>query len=556
MSREGLPIELKKAIELARAGDQSIRKEGILLERGKRKIAVEVIPLRNTIEPYFLILFEDQPHILKPKRKNADTNAIEDAGKSEESKESRVKYLENELSELREDMRTIIEDNESSSEELQSANEELLSSSEELQSLNEELETSKEEIESTNEELITLNQELTEINEHLQSLQRYTQAIITTIHEPVVVLTSDFKLKSANKAYYEVFGLTEIQTEGKIFFEINGGIWDVADLKDKLYKILPEHRAFENFEMKVQLNDGTPQIFLLNARQIINHAANEQLILLAIQDITSQKEFQYALEAEVQTRTWELREVNVSLVQSNENLRQFASIASHDLQEPLRKIKTFTTLLDQQIGVIVPDEGKELISKIRISAERMSLLIKELIQYSKVTESTKKFSPTDMDEILKNVLNDLELLISETGTNIQYHYKWPVIEAIPLQMHQLIYNLLINAIKFQNPETRPEIKLDFKIMSEDDVHLKPELTSELQHIEIIISDNGIGFAQQFSDQIFDLFERLPTTQQISGSGMGLALCKKIIENHHGYIYAVSKEQIGSSFHIIMPTKQY
>ena len=170
------------------------------------------------------------------------------AGKGQElhmdAEMQRIEQLESELIQLRDDMRSITEEQEAANEELQSANEELLSGGEELQTLNEELETSKEEIQSTNEELTTLNQELMERNEQLVHARKYAEAIVSTIHEPLVILTKNFRIKSANKCFYEKFNVTEQQTEGKDFFEWGNGIWNVPELESKLKKILPERSFF------------------------------------------------------------------------------------------------------------------------------------------------------------------------------------------------------------------------------------------------------------------------------------------------------------------------
>ena len=160
-------------------------------------------------------------------------------------------------------MRTITEEQEAANEELQSANEELLSGSEELQSLNEELETTKEEIQSTNEELTILNQELLERNEQLIHSRKYAEAIVSTIHEPLIVLTKEFRIKSANNSFYEKFHLTELEAEGKLLFEIDKGKWNIPTLKDKLQKILPEGSHFEGFE--IHMKNPSSKVLILRS---------------------------------------------------------------------------------------------------------------------------------------------------------------------------------------------------------------------------------------------------------------------------------------------------
>lgn len=555
MAREGLSFELRNALHKAKVNNAMVKKEDIPIDKGKRMVTIEVIPLQNTIELYFLILFEDgkaQAPVKTPGR-TKNLNKEDSARLSLES--IRVEQLEKELAQAREDMRSITEDQEASNEELQSANEELLSGSEELQSLNEELETTKEEIQSSNEELTILNQELIERNEQLIYSRKYAEAIVTTIHEPLLILTKDFCIKGANKSFYEKFTATELETVGKMFFELDGGKWDVRGLRERLQKILPDHSYFEQFEVPVILPSSGQVILLLNARQLINENNNEQLILLAIHDITDQKAFEQELEQQVQARTAELKEANINLQRSNEDLQQFASIASHDLQEPLRKIKTFSTLLNRRFATNIPDEGKGIIDKIELSADRMAQLIKDVLQYSKLAHAPKKFIQTDLNIILKNVMSDLDLLVAETHALIHYKDSLPVVDAIPLQMNQLFYNLLINSLKFHRASMPPEITISSRMLPHEEIKQHNNLNENLSYVEIKFLDNGIGFDQQFTEQIFQLFERLHSLKEFEGTGLGLALCKKIVEHHHGHIFALSKEGEGAVFYVILPAHQ-
>jgi two-component system CheB/CheR fusion protein len=555
MAREGLAFELRSALHKAKESNEVVKKEGIPFGKESRKVDIEIIPLQNTIDPYFLVLFKEaNKEGMNPvPQKGKKLTEEERVKKSVEA--LRIEQLEKELLQLREDMRAIIENQEAANEELQSANEELLSGSEELQSLNEELEISKEEIQSSNEELTSLNQELIERNEQLMYARKYAEAIVATIHEPLLILTRDFQIKSANRCFYEKFAVTEKQTEGKQFFEWNGGVWNVSGLRELLQKILPDQSHFQKFEVAVTLPSRGQRILSLNARQIINDSSSEQLILLALHDITDQKAFDEALESQVHSRTQALQEANVHLQQLNENLRQFASIASHDLQEPLRKIKTFAAVLNRKFDENISAEESALIGKINTAADRMSQLIKEVLQYSKVAHASKEYRATNLDTILRNVLSDLELLVTEKNAIIEYTELLPTIDAIPLQMNQLFSNLLTNALKFNEASSKPVIHISFKILSANELKEFPSKRAEVSYIEIKIEDNGIGFEPEFADQIFQLFERLHSADEFEGTGLGLALCKKIVENHNGEIYGVSIEGAGAAFYVIIPVKQ-
>ncbi len=261
------------------------------------------------------------------------------------------------------------------------------------------------------------------------------------------------------------------------------------------------------------------------------------------------------MEQQVADKTRELLETNVNLHNSNEDLLQFASIASHDLQEPLRKIRTFTSVFIKDFGKEVPHGGQEVINKIKTSAERMSQLIKEVLEYSKLTHSARKFIQTDLDAVLKNVMKDLDLLISETHASIDYGVALPIIAAIPIQINQLFYNLITNAFKFCKAGAPPQLAITSRTLSLKEAKKIAGLSDNLAYLEIIFSDKGIGFEQQFGDQIFRIFERLNSVEKFEGTGIGLALCKKIVENHHGQIFARSDVNDGARFHVVLPLGQ-
>lgn len=249
-----------------------------------------------------------------------------------------------------------------------------------------------------------------------------------------------------------------------------------------------------------------------------------------------------------------LQQKNLELLHLNESLDQFASIASHDLQEPLRKIKTFTSLLEQRFNNDLPQDAKGLINKIKESSERMSLLIKSVLNFSRVSHRENMFDETDLNKVLADTLKDFDLLIHEKNAFIRIEHL-PVIEAIPLQISQLFYNLIGNALKFSKAETAPCISISFRMLSTREIEKKFKLNNQLSYAEISFNDNGIGFEQQFAKQIFLVFERLNNQQQYSGTGIGLALCQKITENHQGRIYAESRENNGATFYVILPLTQ-
>ena len=241
----------------------------------------------------------------------------------------------------------------------------------------------------------------------------------------------------------------------------------------------------------------------------------------------------------------QLRYYAQSIESQNQQLEQFAYIASHDLQEPLRKIRVFASILEDNIDNITV--VKNNIDKINIAATRMSALITDILKYSQLSQLVMHFQETDLNETLNSVKNDFDLIMEEKGVVIE-NSALPVIKGIPMQLHQLFANLISNAIKFSTVE--PSIKIDYEIIDGDAIHQYPDLPLKNSYHKISFKDNGIGFEQQFADQAFKLFHRLH--EKTSGTGIGLALCKKVVENHNGYISVYSKPGEGTNFTIFFP----
>ena len=560
MVRQGLAFELRNAIHKARTDNQPVVKEGIpLLSREKQQlVTIEVIPLLNTVDRYYLVLFRDA--IAGDAREVTLGGVAGDPGSKDTTESRRNQQLERELAQLREDMRSITEDQEAVNEELQSANEELLSGSEELQSLNEELETSKEEIQSTNEELTTLNQELFDRNSQLNAARLYSESIVATIREPLIILDKDMKVKTANRAYYKKFMTSEEETEEKYFYHLRNGQWDIPLLRSALENSLAAEGRVADVEIRHRFEDIGERTLILNACRIAAKESAELLILVAIEDVTDARNreadlvsFSRELENKVAQRTTSLAASNAMLKRSNDSLEQFATIASHDLQEPLRKIQVFSALLHQRHSKDTGAEASVLIDKISIAAQRMSRLIDDVLNFSKVLDASV-FEQVDLNGILQKVIGDFDLQIEQKSAVIT-HDKLPVIQAVPLQMNQLFYNLLGNALKFSKPGVSPVIHISCSTLAPGEVPAHLHLDDSASYCEIIFQDNGIGIDMQFAEQIFMIFQRLNAREHFEGTGIGLALCKKIVLGHQGEIYVTSADGKGTQFHIVLPFDQ-
>ena len=262
-------------------------------------------------------------------------------------------------------------------------------------------------------------------------------------------------------------------------------------------------------------------------------------------DIHQQKEFAEEMERRVKERTFELERSNVEL-------EQFVYVTSHDLQEPLRKIRLYSELLKDSDEPFTPASRNHL-EKVSATAHRMSTLLKELLNYTQLNRKYP-FETTDLNEIVSHVLVDLELVISQKGAQIDIG-RLPVLEAVPVQMQQLFYNLLNNALKFSKPGTTPVVVVAAGSAEKELVARYPGLDSAREYLHISVRDNGIGFNPGYAQQIFNIFQRLHTRHEYSGTGIGLALCKKVVLNHQGVIWAESEPGEGAVFHVLLPTTQ-
>ncbi|CAA9200445.1 Protein-glutamate methylesterase/protein-glutamine glutaminase [Flavobacterium bizetiae] len=563
MAREGLAFELRNIWHKAKESGALVKKEGIQVKsRGAiSEITIEIRLLEDTSEPYFLVLFYKS--ILRKEDISSSEFTADEI--RENANLRKIAQLEKELAKIHDDVNAISEEQEASNEELQSANEELLSGSEELQSLNEELETSKEELQSSNEELLQINQELLNKQQQINISKNYTEAIVATLREPIVVLDTNLRIKNINRAFSKKYNIAKEEASGKLIYEIQNHLFDNIPMRAMLEKVLPEKTQLDDYQISVNLLPYGESIMLLNARQVTNENSKEQLILLAIEDITERRIIEKRLqilsselEAKVEERTTDLLTANKELESSVKNLhganvqlQEYAYVASHDLQEPLRKILMFISRL-LEMNEDFSAEALVLVEKISKSSIRMNTLIKDLLAYSYLNNPDRQFVTTDLNVILADILVDFELMIEERKLDIKVGLL-PVINAIPLQMNQLFYNLISNALKFyKNDGSLSKVEIYSQKVSAGQVQKYPTLDPKLSYCEIIIKDNGIGFNKQYENKIFTIFQRLHNNEVYSGTGIGLAIGKKIVENHKGIIFSKAEEDVGAEFHIILP----
>jgi light-regulated signal transduction histidine kinase (bacteriophytochrome) len=253
---------------------------------------------------------------------------------------------------------------------------------------------------------------------------------------------------------------------------------------------------------------------------------------------------------QMQMSNRELEERNIELEQSINELESFNRVASHDLQEPLRKIQTFISRISEKESLTMSDTGKDYFQKILLSVNRMRVLIDDLLLFSRTTKIEKAFEPTDLNYILENAIQELSPDIEEEKAIIKSD-KLPILNVIPFQIQQLFTNLISNSLKYSRNGVAPDIMIKCEtVIAKEYTILKS--TNHIVYFKISISDNGMGFEQQYAESIFMLFHRLHHKAEFPGSGIGLSICKKIVENHSGYIVAEGKPGVGAVFTIFLP----
>jgi PAS domain S-box-containing protein len=255
----------------------------------------------------------------------------------------------------------------------------------------------------------------------------------------------------------------------------------------------------------------------------------EPHLLLSVDDITAAK------QAEMNLKVYAAR-----LEQSNRDLQEFAYIASHDLQEPLRKVLAFGDRLASKYADVLDETGQDYLKRMRDASQRMQTLINDLLSFSRVSTRVQPFAKVDLNNLIQDVVSDLEMQIDRTQGKVEVG-KLPTLEADPTQMHQLLQNLITNSLKFHQEAIPPVIE----VSSENSGN----------KCRIMVKDNGIGFNMQYLDRIFKPFQRLHSRQEYEGSGMGLAICRRIVERHSGEISAISNPGEGSTFIVTLPVHQ-
>ena len=318
-----------------------------------------------------------------------------------------------------------------------------------------------------------------------------------------------------------------------------------ADLRATTARWIESIRTHKVYQHAVRFRryDGEYRWHLSRAVPVLNGKKQVMMWVGTSTDIHDQVLLADNLEKKVRERTRSLEE-------ANEELEQFAYITSHDLQEPLRKIHTFAGLFKDINYPSLDNGSKKYLDKIIDTATRMSRLLKDLLSFTKLHHNEGRTS-VDLTELMNAIREDLELTVSQTNAEIRVE-PLPSIEGHISQLRQLFYNLISNALKFHSPHRRPEVVISAKILAMEDIKEEWGLQEEKEYYQITVKDNGIGFDQKYAEQIFTIFQRLHGRNAFEGTGIGLAIARKVVSNHGGVIFAESTPGEGTKFHVVLP----
>lgn len=383
--------------------------------------------------------------------------------------------------------------------------------------------------------------------------QRFRNMIMQAPISITVLRGAELRVEVANDSYLELVGKKRDHFVGLPLWE---GLPEVRTqgFDELLQNVLKTGEAFTGLEYEIYMHRrGQRELLYVNFiySPLTDFSGKVTGIMVVATDVTSQvlsrkkiEEQSAILEEEVRKRTRELSVLNGSLRQSNADLQQFAHVTSHDLKEPVRKIKTFSGRLKEEYGALLPDKAQLFLQKVMNATDRIYSMIEGVLTYSTLNAEAQNHGDVNLNETITNIEADLEVFIQQKNAVI-HKTELPHIEGVSVLLYQLFYNLVNNSLKFTTPSRQPVITISGAVVDNEGQ----------SWAEVTVTDNGIGFDQAYAAKIFDTFARLNSKDEYEGTGLGLALCKKIVERHHGSITAHGMKNEGASFIISLPVKQ-
>jgi PAS domain S-box-containing protein len=387
-------------------------------------------------------------------------------------------------------------------------------------------------------------------NEHqlytLKTADQTYRVFIEKMNEGAVTLNEEGVILYSNSMFSSMIGLPLSKVVGMQFETLIPAEWQ------EVYAQVFRNGWTQDSKAELGILSGSGQVPCQLSVTTLQLDEGKALSVI-LTDLTFQKETQELLKQNNER----LEEINAQLEISNHDLQQFASVASHDLQEPLRKIQVFSTMLMERHDQELSEESMQFLDKIVASSSRMKAMIIDILTYSRLSTHNNTFAIINLNEVIDEIIDDFEILISEKNATIRVD-PLPEVEVNRGQIKQVFQNLISNSIKFSKEDQSPVITISscyYNRESRPPESRPPAEKKEESTCSITVADNGIGFDAQYNDRIFYLFERLNAKDKFEGSGIGLAIAKKIIDKHHGRIQAHSREGEGAQFRITLPLRQ-
>jgi PAS domain S-box-containing protein len=366
-------------------------------------------------------------------------------------------------------------------------------------------------------------------------------SLIASKTDNVAIVTNpQGQIEWVNHSFHKLTGYTLAEAIGKRPGALLQGEKTSKETVDSIRYALARQEPFSG-EILNYGKEGRPYWLLLHINPVFDDDGNLVNFIAIENEITTRKEIEISLRQEVEGAMKKLRAMNEQLEVSNRELLDFAYVSSHDLQEPLRKIQAFGDRLKSTCNDGLNEKGQDYLERMLNAAGRAQVLINDLLSFSRVTTQAKPFTPVDLSEILDGVLSDLEIRIEQTGATVERDHL-PTIDADAMQMRQILQNLIGNALKFRQEGIAPLVQVRSRMLTKHGE----------EYCEIRVIDNGIGFEQKYTDRIFQIFQRLHGRGTYEGTGIGLAICRKIAERHGGSLLAESEPNQGATFIFTMP----
>ncbi|MBV9867940.1 MAG: PAS domain S-box protein [Abitibacteriaceae bacterium] len=377
--------------------------------------------------------------------------------------------------------------------------------------------------------MLSVVHDITERQQMLQSLRESEQRFAEVFHASPIgisITSADGTILDVNASMEHLFGRSRETMVGHSTYEVNAWV-DMAQ-RAQMMQALHRDGMLHDYELAIRRPDG--QIRYILASLILIDLNGQQCILSLARDVTEHRQM-----------TLQLQEYATKLERSNRELQEFAYVASHDLQEPLRKIQAFGDRLKTKHSGQLDEAGQDYLMRMQSAAARMNGLIKDLLCLSRISTQARPFVRVSLPDVMQGVLSDLELRIEQTGAQVEVG-PLPELQADPAQMHQLLLNLVTNALKFQRPGAAPVIRVHSQRLEGGG------------SCRLTVQDNGIGFDPKHAERVFLPFQRLHGRSEYEGTGMGLAICRRIAERHGGTITATSEPDVGTTFTVILPLR--